>query len=76
MWPEAIRSVRETMPRAFLFENVRGLARPAFAYYLRWIQAYLRHPEVISADGEDYATHTLRLEGWQSPLRTTCWSLR
>jgi len=31
MWPEAIRAVREVRPRAFLFENVKGLLRPAFA---------------------------------------------
>lgn len=37
MWPEAIRAVRETRPSAFLFENVRGLARPVFAEYLQSI---------------------------------------
>lgn len=34
MWPEALRAVREMQPRAFLFENVKGLLRPAFASYL------------------------------------------
>src|ERR1700761_6046260 len=34
MWPEAIRAVREIQPRAFLFENVKGLLRPAFSDYL------------------------------------------
>lgn len=62
MWPEAIRAVRETHPRAFLFENVRGIARPAFAEYLRWIVAHLQHPEITRRDGEDHANHTLRLE--------------
>ncbi|SFU26348.1 DNA cytosine methyltransferase [Paraburkholderia aspalathi] len=37
MWPEAIRAVREMQPRAFLFENVKGLLRPAFSEYLRHI---------------------------------------
>lgn len=62
MWPEAIRAVGETYPRAFLFENVRGIARPAFAHYLRWIVAHLRHPEVRRQAGEDHAAHTARLE--------------
>lgn len=62
MWPEAIRAVREIQPRGFLFENVRGLARPAFAHYLRWIVAYLQHPEKARRDGEDYVGHTRRLE--------------
>lgn len=62
MWPEAIRAVRDTHPRAFLFENVRGIARPAFAHYLRWIMAHLRHPGVAREVGEDHAAHTARLE--------------
>ncbi|HEY0974617.1 MAG TPA: DNA (cytosine-5-)-methyltransferase [Solimonas sp.] len=62
MWPEAIRAVRETQPRAFLFENVRGLAREAFADYLRWIVAHLRRPHVTRRGGEKHLEHTLRLE--------------
>lgn len=67
MWPEAIRAVRETHPQAFLFENVRGLVRPAFADYLRWIVAHLHHPEITRRDGEDHAHHTLRLENCDLP---------
>jgi DNA (cytosine-5)-methyltransferase 1 len=37
MWPEAIRAVCEMQPRAFLFENVKGLLRPAFSEYLSGI---------------------------------------
>ena len=46
MWPEAIRAVRELRPKAFLFENVRGLLRPAFANYLDFIRLYLSWPEI------------------------------
>lgn len=67
MWPEAIRAVREIMPKAFLFENVRGLARPAFAEYLRWIVNHLRYPEMIQGANEDYARHISRLEGSNHP---------
>lgn len=45
MWPEAIRAVRETKPLAFLFENVRGLARPVFEGYLRSIVDQLTWPD-------------------------------
>jgi len=31
MFPQAVRAVRELQPRAFIFENVRGLLRCAFA---------------------------------------------
>ncbi len=67
MWPEAIRAVRETMPRAFLFENVRGLARPVFAPYIRWIVAHLQHPEMVRREGESHIAHTLRLEAAAVP---------
>ena len=46
MWPEAIRAVRELRPKAFLFENVRGLLRPAFADYLAFLRLQLSWPEL------------------------------
>jgi DNA (cytosine-5)-methyltransferase 1 len=68
MWPEAIRAVREVRPRAFLFENVRGIARPTFAHYLRWIIAHLHHPEMVRAADEDHVAHTQRLEASRMPI--------
>lgn len=44
MWPQVFRSVRELRPSAFLFENVRGLARPKFADYLAGIEEQLSRP--------------------------------
>ncbi len=44
MWPEALRAVKESKPKAFLFENVRGLLRPAFASYLEFLQLSLSYP--------------------------------
>lgn len=67
MWPEAIRAVGEARPRGFLFENVRGLARPAFAEYLRWIIAHLQRPGLSRQRGESHAAHTARLEGSRAP---------
>ena len=37
MWPQTIRAVRDVRPAGFIFENVRGLARPKFAPYLEAI---------------------------------------
>ncbi len=62
MWPEAIRAVRELRPRAFLFENVRGLTRPAFAEYLAWITAHLRAPSATCRENEVRADHLRRLK--------------
>ena len=61
MWPEAIRAVREGMPRAFLFENVRNLAGPKFRAYLEWIIAQLERPGVTRLPGEEHEVHTQRL---------------
>jgi DNA (cytosine-5)-methyltransferase 1 len=37
MWPEAIKAVDEIQPKAFLFENVRGLLRENFSSYFKTI---------------------------------------
>ena len=70
MWPQAVRALREIKPRAFLFENVRGLTRPGFAHYLSYIVLQLRHPELTACSDEDWASHLRRLEGHQH-ARTT-----
>ena len=61
MFPEAIRAVRELAPMAFVFENVRGLRRPAFAPYLEYIKDHLCFPEIKSHDGECWLDHANRL---------------
>lgn len=61
MWPEAIRAVRESQPRAFLFENVRGILRPAFKDYLDWILHSLSKPGVEIKQDESREDHLRRL---------------
>ncbi len=62
MWPEAVRAVRETMPRGFLFENVRGLTRAAFADYLKWVRLALAAPNVQLRPSESRQDHLRALE--------------
>jgi DNA (cytosine-5)-methyltransferase 1 len=62
MFPQAIRAVRETRPRAFIFENVKGLTRATFRNYFEYIRLQLEHPEVIAKPDEDWAEHLARLE--------------
>jgi DNA (cytosine-5)-methyltransferase 1 len=61
MWPEAVRAVREVAPKAFVFENVRGLLRPAFAKYLEYITKQLEYPQIKARQDEKWTNHLIRL---------------
>jgi DNA (cytosine-5)-methyltransferase 1 len=62
MFPEAIRAVRDARPRAFIFENVKGLTRASFRNYFEYIRLQLEHPTVIAQSGEQWEDHLVRLE--------------
>ena len=62
MFPEAIRAVRQSRPKAFVFENVKGLTRPAFRNYFEYIRLQMEHPELQAVEGEDWNDHLVRLE--------------
>lgn len=62
MFPQAVRAVRELHPRAFLFENVRGLLRPAFADYVEFIRLQLTYPEFPVSANVDWPTNLRRLQ--------------
>lgn len=62
MFPQAIRAVREAKPKAFVFENVKGLTRASFQNYFEYIQLQMRHPEVTARKDEDWSEHHARLE--------------
>lgn len=61
MWREAVRAVRELRPRAFIFENVKGLTRPAFSRYFEYIKLRLAYPEFSARNGENWEDHITRL---------------
>jgi DNA (cytosine-5)-methyltransferase 1 len=62
MFPQAVRAVRELQPQAFIFENVRGLLRSAFANYVEFIRLQLTYPEFPISDNVDWSTNLRRLE--------------
>ena len=62
MFPEAIRAIRQARPKAFLFENVKGLTRTAFRNYFEYVRLQLEHPNVAARSGEDWIDHLARLE--------------
>lgn len=62
MWPQAVRAVRETRPRAFIFENVKGLTRATFQTYFSYVYLQLSYPEIVAREGEAWVEHRARLE--------------
>lgn len=62
MFPQAVRAVREIRPKAFIFENVKGLLRQNFANYYQYILLQLEFPNILRQGDEDWATHKGRLE--------------
>lgn len=62
MFPTMTGAVAALMPRAFLVENVRGLLRPSFSDYHRYILLRLANPCHKAGAGETWRDHMGRLE--------------
>ena len=62
MFPEAVRAVREARPKAFIFENVKGLTRTTFRNYYQYIQLQMEHPLLARKGDESWTDHLARLE--------------
>lgn len=60
-FPQAIRCLAHCRPRAFLFENVKGLLRPSFAEYFDYLLARLAQPDSHPDPAEDWRHHRDRL---------------
>lgn len=66
MFPQAVRSVRELQPKAFMFENVKGLTRATFASYFEYIRLQLIYPELTAGPDETWIDHLARLEKYHT----------
>lgn len=62
MFPQAIRAVAEVQPRAFIFENVRGLLRPGFSNYVEYIRLQMEFPEYLLAENASWDQNLARLQ--------------
>jgi DNA (cytosine-5)-methyltransferase 1 len=62
MFPEAVRAVRELRPKAFIFENVKGLMRETFADYFEYIYLQMMYPSLTRTKPESWREHRSRLE--------------
>lgn len=61
MFPAAARAVEALRPRAFVFENVRGLLRPTMAPYVSYVVRLLQAPALARRPGENWRAHDERL---------------
>ncbi|OOE64079.1 DNA cytosine methyltransferase [Salinivibrio kushneri] len=62
MFPEAVRAIREANPKAFIFENVKGLLRKSFSNYFEYIILQLQYPSLEKNNNEAWEDHLVRLE--------------
>jgi DNA (cytosine-5)-methyltransferase 1 len=68
MFPYAANAVSHYHPKAFVFENVKGLLRPSFTNYFSYIILRLTYPEVTARANELWSDHYKRLSGidWEA----------
>ncbi|MEX0723881.1 MAG: DNA cytosine methyltransferase [Gracilimonas sp.] len=62
MFPYAINGIRKLQPKAFLFENVKGLLRKSFSSYFNYIILQLTYPDLLKDQNESWINHLSRLE--------------
>ena len=69
MFPQAVRALREVKPKAFIFENVKGLTRQTFRNYVEYLRLQMMHPDIVSRAEETWSSHLARLEQHQTSGR-------
>ncbi len=57
MFPYAIRAIEQLTPKAFVFENVKGLLRSSFADYFEYITLRLTYPGFVAKPDADWKEH-------------------
>jgi DNA (cytosine-5)-methyltransferase 1 len=71
MFPAAVSIVRKLRPRAFLFENVKGLTRASFSSYFSYIQLQLEFPEITKKSDESWCDHQMRLQEFKTSRKNS-----
>jgi DNA (cytosine-5)-methyltransferase 1 len=62
LFSEATRALHEIRPRAFIFENVRGLLRKSFSKYFGYIILQLTYPSIQRKEDQSWLNHLEQLE--------------
>jgi DNA (cytosine-5)-methyltransferase 1 len=66
LFSEAARTLAEIRPKAFIFENVRGLLRKSLSKYFSYIILQLTYPEIVKKENEKWFDHLARLEKYHT----------
>jgi len=61
MFPYAIRAIERLSPKAFFFENVKGLLRETFSDYFEYIILRLSYPDFELSKNADWGRHLDKL---------------
>lgn len=59
MFPYAIDAIRKLRPKAFIFENVKGLLRDSFREYYEYILLQLQYPDIQLKEDEWYKNYQI-----------------
>lgn len=62
MFPYATKAISTCLPKAFIFENVKGLLRKSFSKYFEYVLLRLTYPETSAEDYVDWEDHLSALE--------------
>ena len=62
MFPHAIKVIEKLRPKAFVFENVKGLLRDSFSEYFEYIILRLSFPDFRLKADENWQAHLNRLK--------------
>ncbi len=62
MFPVAAQAIQKCIPKAFVFENVKGLLRKSFTTYFEYIFLRLTYPNLTIQEGQDWREHLVELE--------------
>lgn len=62
MFPYAVKCISQFKPKAFIFENVKGLLRASFRVYFDYIILSLTYPDILRLPNEDWTDHFDRLK--------------
>ncbi|MDB6130421.1 MAG: (cytosine-5-)-methyltransferase [Verrucomicrobiales bacterium] len=62
MFPYAIKAIETLVPKAFVFENVKGLLRESFSDYFRYILLRLTYPDAHPGIKATWEEHFNRLQ--------------